>query len=229
MGKALYQLFAYLGLMTFGAAFLYGFRHAPGAPLGNVLFDVVIYALFIGVHIVMTMPAFKRAVYGRPEGTPTERRVYIGVTVVTWLLVVAFHRPVPGFGFDPPGWVVFLGLCAVLFCVVAFFEFATLEGLGSLLGVPGSELAYSVGEETPLMTEGSYAQVRHPMYRAAFGVAFASLLVHPNAGQLLFAVLVSASFLGFVPFEEGQLLRARGEAYRAYMERTPWRVFRGVW
>lgn len=229
MGKALYEVFAFLGLMTFAAAFLYGFRHEAGAPLGNLLFDVAIYAAFIGLHIVMTMPAFKRAVYGRPEGTPNERRVYIAVTVVTWLLMVAFHRPAPGFGFEPPGPVVFLGLCTVLFCVVAFFEFATLEGLRSLLGVPGAPLAYSVGEETPLMTEGSYAQVRHPMYRAAFGLSFASLLVHPNAGQLLFAVLVSGFFIGFIPFEEAQLLRARGEAYRAYMQQVPWRVFRGVW
>lgn len=229
MARALYQLFAYLGLMTFGAAFLLGFRHEAGAPLGNLLFDVALYAAFMGVHIAMTMPAFKRAVFGRPEGTPPERRIYIAVTVVTWLLVLILHRPVPGFGFEPPAWLVFLGLCVVLLSVVAFFEFATLEGLGSLLGVPGAPLAYSVGAETPLMTEDTYAQVRHPMYRAALGICFGSLLVHPNAGQLLFAVMVSASFVGFVPFEERQLLRARGEAYRAYMQQTPWRIIRGVW
>ena len=79
------------------------------------------------------------------------------------------------------------------------------------------------------MTQGSYASVRHPMYRAAFYLAFSSLLVHPNAGQLLFAILTSAGFLGFIPFEEHQLIEARGDAYRNYMRATPYRVFRGIW
>ena len=79
------------------------------------------------------------------------------------------------------------------------------------------------------MVDGPYASVRHPMYRAAFFATLASLLIHPNAGQLLFAIMVTASFVGFIPFEEHQLLKARGEEYRAYMARTPYRVFRGVW
>jgi protein-S-isoprenylcysteine O-methyltransferase Ste14 len=98
-----------------------------------------------------------------------------------------------------------------------------------MFAVPGAELAHTAGAESPLMTEGSYAQVRHPMYRAAFFVALTSLLMHPNASQLLFAVMVSASFLVFIPFEEHQLLVARGDEYRAYMARTPYRVFRGIW
>ncbi len=95
--------------------------------------------------------------------------------------------------------------------------------------MPGTELSHSVGAETPLMTEGPYARVRHPMYRAAFFYAFSSLLIHPNAGQLLFAVMVSASFLGFISFEERQLIKARGEEYRDYMRRTPYRVFHDLW
>ena len=67
------------------------------------------------------------------------------------------------------------------------------------------------------------------MYRAAFFLTFSSLLIHPHAGQLLFAILTSASFLGFIPFEERQLVRARGETYREYMRTTPYRVFRGIW
>ena len=67
------------------------------------------------------------------------------------------------------------------------------------------------------------------MYRAAVFIVFASLLIHPNTSQLLFAVLVAASFLGFIPFEERQLVRARGDEYRVYMSQTTYRVFRGIW
>ena len=58
-----------------------------------------------------------------------------------------------------------------------FFEFANFEALDNLLGVPGAEIRHSVGSETPLMTEDPYANVRHPMYRAAFFLTFSSLLI----------------------------------------------------
>jgi protein-S-isoprenylcysteine O-methyltransferase Ste14 len=229
MFKHAYWLIAYLGLMVLSASFIMGFRYAPDAPASNYVFNILLYAIFIAVHIMMTMPGFKRAVFGNPAGTPMERRVYVAISVVTWVLVYWLHRPVGGIGYESPAWLAYVGLCAVLLSIIGFFEFATFEGLGSLLGLPGSELSHSVGSETPLMTEGPYARVRHPMYRAAFFLTFCSLLIHPHAGQLLFAVMVSASFVGFIPFEEHQLLKARGEEYRAYMARTPYRVFQGIW
>ncbi len=229
MFSKLYWLFSYLGLMVLSASFVMGFRHEVGAPVSNVFFNLLLYGVFIAVHTVMTMPAFKQAVFGRPEGTPFERRVYVTVSVLTWVGVYWLHQPVPGFAFVAPQWLQFIGLCAVILSIVAFFEFATFEALGSLLGMPDTELSHSVGTETPLMTEGPYASVRHPMYRAAFFYTFSSLLIHPNAGQLMFAAMVSASFLGFISFEERQLIKARGDEYREYMGRTPYRVFHGVW
>ncbi|NIO06983.1 MAG: hypothetical protein GTO40_02930 [Deltaproteobacteria bacterium] len=224
-----YWFFSHLGLMGVTASFIFGFRHDPQAPFENVYFNVAIYAVFIVVHIIMTLPFFKRLVFGQPEGTPFERRIYITVSIVTWLAVYVFHKAVPGFGFTMPFVVQFVGLCAVLLSFFAFFEFANFSVLGSLLGVPGTELSHTTGTETPLLTEGPYATVRHPMYRAFFFLAFSSLLIHPNTAQLLFAVMVSASFIGFVPFEERRLINARGDDYREYMRKTPYRVFRGIW
>jgi len=229
MARGFYWLFSYLGLMTFSGAFLMGFRYDPAAPASNVVFDVLLFAAFFGIHIAMTMPAFKRAVFGSPSGTLSERRIYVSIAILSWIAVWALHRPLPGPAFDSPVWLQYVGTCAVLLSVVAFFEFATFEGLGSLVGLPGSNLSHSTGTETPLLTEGAYAQVRHPMYRAACLICFTSLLIHPNPCQLLFAILASLAFLGFIPFEERNLLRARGEQYRAYMQRTPYRAFRGVW
>jgi len=227
--RKLYWIFSHLGLMTVSVAFIMGFKHEPQAPFENLYFNVVLYAVFIMIHILMTVPALKRTVFGKPEGTPFERRIYITTTVVTWLAVYYLHRPVPGFGYSSPFWMQFLGLCALLLSFVAFFEFATFESLSNLLGVPGTQLSHSTGTETPLLTEGPYASVRHPMYRAMTVLAFSSLLIHPNAGQLLFAVMVTVSFLAFIPFEERQLINRRGDEYSAYMKRTPYRVFRGLW
>ena len=229
MFRTFYWYFSHLGLMSVTASFIIGFRYDAQAPFENIYSNIVLYVVFILVHIVMTMPLFKRLVFGQPQGTPFERRIYIAVTIVTWLAVYTLHKPVPGFGLTLPFVIQFLGLCAVLISFLAFFEFATFQGLASLLGVPGAELSHSTGAETPLLTEGPYASVRHPMYRAFFYLAFSSLLIHFNTGQLLFAVFVAASFIGFAPFEERQLIKARGDEYREYMKKTPYRVFRGIW
>lgn len=90
-------------------------------------------------------------------------------------------------------------------------------------------MSHSHGEETPLFTEGQYASVRHPMYRAAILGGLCSILIHPNTAQAFWCVLVGGTFVAFVPVEEEQLIEARGEAYRAYQEATPWRIFRGIW
>lgn len=224
-----YRLFAFLGLMITGAMFIIGWKHDAAAPLENYGFNFAIYAAFIGVHIIMTMPAFKKMVYGPRAGTPVERQIYIVISIVTFLAVYWVHRPVPGFEYASPDWLAFIGTCAVLLCTFAFFEFANFEMLDSLIGMPGSAVSHTAGEEAPLLIEGTYGKVRHPMYRAGILMGFASLMIHPNAGQLLFALMVGFSFILFIPFEEGQLLKARGEAYREYMRQTPWRLFKGIW
>jgi len=228
--KRAYMLFALLGLMSVSASFILGFRFDPAAPAGNYLYDIELYVVFIAVHILMTMPAFKRVVYRDPAGTPAERRIYVAVSIITWLAVYWLHKPVPGFGlWAGPGWMVFLGLCGILLALVAFFEFATIDRLCMLVAVPGYELSHTTGVETPLMTEGSYSDVRHPMYRAFFYLAASSLIMHPNTGQLLFALMVWLSFIVFIPFEERQLIKARGAQYLEYQQRVPYRVFRGIW
>ena len=116
------------------------------------------------------------------------------------------------------------GLCLVLLCVFAFFEFASFPQMDGFLGVPGSTMSHSHGTETPLMTEGSDASVRHPMYRAFILLVLASLLIHPNPSQLMWALFFVITFAGFVPLEESHLLAARGQEYRTYKERTRYRI-----
>ena len=117
----------------------------------------------------------------------------------------------------------------MLLCVFAFFEFAGFTTLDGFLGVPGSTMSHSHGMETPLMTEGSYASVCHPMYRAFILLVLASLLIHPNASQLMWALFFVITFAGSVPLEESHLLAARGQEYRTSMEPTRYRINPYVW
>ena len=110
MFTRLYWFFSYLGAMTFSAAFIAGFRHAPEAPTANIVFNLIAYGIFIGVHIVMTMPAFKRTLFGNPAGTPFDRRIYVTISVMTWVGLYILHKPVGGFAYESPAWLQFVGL-----------------------------------------------------------------------------------------------------------------------
>jgi protein-S-isoprenylcysteine O-methyltransferase Ste14 len=228
-----YRVFAYYGLMAVFGSLLFGFAHDAAAPASNFRFNLLLYAAFVAPHLVMTRPWFKRAVWGNPAGSPAERRVYIAIAVVTWLAVLALHRPVPGGEVELPHWLAvivhFSGVVGFLYCFFLFVQGATLNVLDGLLGVPGAAMSFSHGPETPLFTDGPYAEVRHPMYRAALLAGLSSLLIYPNAGQLLWAVLIAVTFIGFIPVEEAQLIRARGDDYRRYRERTPYRLIKGIW
>jgi len=224
-----YRIFAYFGLFAIFAPLVYGFRYSETASAGNFVYNLLLYAVFIAPHLVMTRSWFKQALWGDPAGSPIERRVFITVAILLWLAVLGLHEPLPGLALSLPGWLRFAGAVGFLFAFFMFFQGATTEAIDGLLGVPGSVGAYSHGPETPLFSEGAYASVRHPQYRAFILAALSSLLVHPNLGQLFWVVLLSGTFVAFAPVEEAQLIRARGDEYRQYMVRTPWRLFKGIW
>ena len=224
-----YRVFGYFGLFAIFAPLVYGFRSGETASAGNFIYNLVLYAVFIAPHLVMTRSWFKQAVWKNPAGSPTERQVFITISILLWLAVLWLHEPLPGLALSFPGWLRFVGVVGFLFAFFMFFQGATTEAIDGLLGVPGSVSAYSHGPETPLFTEGAYASVRHPQYRAFIFASLASLLVHPNLGQLFWALLLSGTFVAFVPVEEAQLIVARGDDYRQYMTRTPWRLFKGIW
>lgn len=224
-----YRIFARFGLFSIFGALLYGFQYEDAAPAGNFAYNLLLYAIFIAPHLVMTRSWFKRALWGKPAGSPEERRVYITITVVMWLAVYVLHEPVPGIALEPSGWIAFAGCVLFLWAFFGFFAGLTFEQIDGLLGVPGAAGAYSHGPETPLFTEGAYAGVRHPQYRAFILASLASLLIHPHMGQLFWALMLDGTFVAFIPVEEAELLSARGDDYRRYAERTPWRLFRGFW
>jgi hypothetical protein len=227
--RSAYRVFSYFGLISIFGALLYGFRYDPAAPWANYLFNIALYGVWAAVHLTMTRPWFKHAAYGARAGAPIERQVYITVTVVTWLTLLWYHRPMPGGSMLLAGPLRFAAHIGFLCAVFAFFEGATFGALDGLLGVPGAAMSHSHGGETPLMTAGRYAGVRHPQYQAAILAGLCSLLIHPNFAQLLWCLLIAGTFIVFIPVEERQLIAARGEAYIAYMQKTPWRLVPGVW
>jgi protein-S-isoprenylcysteine O-methyltransferase Ste14 len=227
--RVLYRTFAYFGLFSMFGALIYGFRYGAQAPVDGYWFNLGLYAAFMGPHLIMTRPWFKRALWGHPYSTPRGRRFYITVTVITWLALFCLQKPLPGPAFALPAAIRFAGLVGFIICVLKFFQGISFDAIDGLLGVPGSVNAYSHGPETPLFTDGPYAKVRHPMYQAAILAGVCGLLIHPHIGQLFWTLLIGATFVAYIPVEEAQMIAARGDDYRRYMERTHYRLFRRVW
>ena len=225
----LYTWFAFLGLMVLQASLLMGFRHDPAAPAINYAFNAGLYLAYMAVHYIMMAPWFKKLVSGDATGSDNERRLYIFVAITTWVAVYYLHFPVPGPAYVSPQWLVYIGYCAFQLSFIAYVEGATFLSLGGMLGVPGSYRTHTTGSETKLMVKGSYASVRHPMYRGAVFLGLSSLLLHPNVAQLFWIAMIGATFISFIPIEEKQLLKARGDEYRAYMEVTRYRLIKGIW
>jgi protein-S-isoprenylcysteine O-methyltransferase Ste14 len=85
-----------------------------------------------------------------------------------------------------------------------------------------------IREQHKLRTDGIYGRVRHPMYSAFWLWAVAQALLLPNwvagsSGLVGFGIL----YFGRVRREEGLMIAAFGDEYRAYMRQTgrlvpPW-------
>ena len=226
--RRVYRVFAYFGVMTVNAALIYGFRYHPDASAFNYAVNVLLYAAFLAPHLMLTRPDVKESIWGKLRGTPAERQIYITLTIVSWLVVLWLQRPVPGGSLDLPAPVRYAGVVGFLWAMLLSYEGVTREVLDGLLGVPGTPVQYGHAD-VPLQTTGQYAHVRHPMYRAFVLMGLAALVVYPNAGQLLWTLLLGGTFISYIPVEEAELLEARGDEYRRYCEQTPYRLFRGIW
>jgi len=224
-----YRVVAYAGLLAIFGALLHGFPHASGEPWSNFFFNLVLYALFIAPHLVMTRVWFKSAFWGDPSGSPNERRVFVLVSAVTWFAVILLAKPLPGDDLFDSSFLRFAGHVGFLASFLLFFQGVTTAMLDGLLAVPGARGAFLHAESMPLQVDGPYKDVRHPQYRGVVLVGISSLFIHPNAAQFFWVLLIAGSFVAFIPIEEAHLVAARGEDYRKYQEQTPYRIFKGVW
>ncbi|MCV7412109.1 isoprenylcysteine carboxyl methyltransferase [Mycobacterium florentinum] len=123
-----------------------------------------------------------------------------------------------------------LQLCNVV-APLAALSFAWIQVAGIAIAVAGiaatvyAQLAmgdsWRIGvderETTTLVRTGVFGQVRNPIYTAMFAFGFGIALVTPNlVGCAGFILLIATVELQVRRVEEPHLLRAHGDAYRAY-------------
>jgi protein-S-isoprenylcysteine O-methyltransferase Ste14 len=148
----------------------------------------------------------------RIPGMPRERLFRWRGTISAWVLLpvslaVAFSRPCVAEGTWP----------SVAVSLVAWL----LLGGGVFIRL-WATLYIGGRKSTTLVTTGPYAVCRHPLYWASFLIALslAAFMVSPS----ILAAVIALGFayaLAVIPSEERHAIACFGDAYRAYMHKTP--------
>ena len=151
-----------------------------------------------------------------------ERSLYVWVASLLFLIVCGLWQPVPGVWWDVQGsgrGLMQLGqLGAAVFILLAARRLDVLE----LAGVLQVLDVRSERTTTELDTSGPYGIVRHPIYLG--WVLFVWLTPTMNGTRLVFALVSCVYLFVAVPFEERDLLKGFGQAYRDYQGKVRWRI-----
>ena len=228
------RIVVYGGALAFVAslvlfALLYFASSRFGEPAGSwsvadgwrpALLDIILFTAFALHHSLFARGPFKD-VMSRLFSERLERSVYVWIASVAFAIVCLVWQPVPGVAWAATGTfaagLTSLQLAGIILSVVAA---ARIGGL-SLAGIPQG-LGHSREVEPELTQTGLYRFVRHPIY---FGWI---LIVWPTpimtGTRLVFAAISTAYLMAAIPFEERDLHRLFGPAYRTYSRRVRWRM-----
>jgi methanethiol S-methyltransferase len=225
-GTVCYLIF--FAVFLYAIAFLGGFGvpksidSGPTGPVGLALvIDAALLGLFALQHSVMARPWFKRA-WTRVVPLAAERSTYVLFASLALALLFWQWRPIAGviWEADNPlarsaiyaiyalGWVLLL---VSTFLINHFDLFGLRQVYMNLVGRECTKLEFR--------TPAFYRYVRHPIYFSWLCIFWAAPRM--TTAHLVFALATTAYILVAIPLEEGDLIRAHGEAYRLYRERVP--------
>ena len=185
-----------------------------------VVIDLILLAAFTVPHSVMARPGFKRWWTGIVPA-PIERSVYVLVSCLLMIALLAFWRPIDRVIFDianPLGrvgmWTLFvtgwLLVPAASLMINHFDLFGTRQVWLHL-----QQKAYT---HLPFHTPLAYKLVRHPLYVGWITAFWATPTM--TAGHLFFAVFLTTYMLVAIQFEERDLVDHFGEKYTNYRNRV---------
>jgi protein-S-isoprenylcysteine O-methyltransferase Ste14 len=186
-----------------------------------LLIDAGLLGIFAVQHSVMARSWFKRA-WTRIIPEPVERATYVLFSSLALLLLFWQWKPIGGLVWlvENPGvrWAIhglYVSGWLLLLVSTGLIDHFELFGLSQVWHYLRGRPSVAPGFRTP----GLYKSVRHPIYLSWLCIFWATPRM--TVAHLVFAVLTTAYILVAVRFEERDLIRIYGDAYRRYRERVP--------
>lgn len=229
-------LIGLLGIAAFGLL-LWEFQ-SPGRFLawrvarGSMELNLVVLLAFGLQHTLMARQGFKR-IWRILVPPQLERSTYVMFSGFMLLVIAALWTPTmpPLYDLRGSSWQIPIHGLAILGLLIVAYTALTQRN-ADLLGFQTLRHILN-GTQAPMVvgfnTHGLYRYVRHPLYLG--------LLIHFWAtpamthDHLLFAEIMTAYIMVGAAFEEHDLLKVHGAAYKSYQAQVPmffpWRRWRG--
>jgi len=191
-------------------------------PLIVVTATVWAYWLGVGRMIVRVRRHTRHRAGIVPERRP-ERAMWILMvpTIAAWcalpyLAVTHAHAPLalPDFARSDV-------VAVVLRWIAALMGVACLAATARCWRRMGDQWRMDIGnDQGPLITDGPFTRIRHPIYAYSMLLVLCSAVVLPTWPMLLVAVVHISLFNVKARFEEAHLARVHGDTYARYVART---------
>jgi protein-S-isoprenylcysteine O-methyltransferase Ste14 len=233
MRRAAVLAFGVVSYAVFFATFLYlvGFLgnlvvpksidSGAAGPVGPALLVNTLLLLVFGLqHSVMARPGFK-AWWTRFVPQPIERSVYTLASSLALIALFVFWQPIPQAVWSTEGVLASLLTIGMLTGVGLVLLSTFLIDHFDLFGLRQTWLHFRgrAYEEKRFTTPLFYKWIRHPLYVGWILTFWVAPVM--SAGHFLFALVMTSYILIAIPMEERDLLRALGEPYRRWRQRTP--------
>ncbi len=191
--------------------------------LSTLIATVSAYWLGVGVMIVRVRRHARRVVGVVPE-QPMERLMGLAwiPIVAAWIALpwLAYWRPQSGFAV--PEWaraVEWVALLRILAAVVAVLCLAATIKCWARMGKDW-RMAVTGEPSQPLITDGLFARIRHPIYAFSVLLMLCTMVILPTWPILVAGAAHITLMVLKARNEERHLLAHHGEAYARYLART---------
>ena len=215
------------------ALFLYAYLTRFGdwrseAAVAPGLLNATLFTIFALHHSLFARTRLKQLVV-RFVPAWFERSLYTWTASVLFVAVVLAWQPVDGVVYAVPGrwrWIGYLAQAIGILLTIrgsSAIDVLDLAGIRPVLDAR----RHATPRHVPLETTGVFSLVRNPLYFGWALFVFGAPTMTGTRG--VFAVISTLYLAIAIPLEERALIHVFGSAYRAYQERTRWRMFPGVW